>query len=53
MYVAARVVIQEYHVMFTYRFGLCDHTPTRVGQMGRPNGLGHKGRPNNAVYYGM
>ena len=35
MYVAVHVAIQEYYVMLTYRFGLRDHTPTRVGQMGR------------------
>ena len=54
MYVEAHVAIQEqYYVMFTYRCGLCDHTPTRVSQMGRPHGPGHMGGPNNVVYYGL
>ena len=44
MYVATHVAIQEYYVMFTYCFGLCDHTPTRVGHMGRLDSL----RPSGA-----
>ena len=35
MYVTALVAIQEYYVMLAYYCGLCDHTPMRVGQMGR------------------
>ena len=53
MYVAAHVAIQEYYVMFTYRYVLCEHTSRRVDQMGQPSRLGHMGRPNNVVYYGM
>ena len=33
MHVVAHVAMQEFYVMFTYRCGLCDHIPTRVGQM--------------------
>ena len=60
MYVAARVVIQEYHVMFTYRFGLCDHTPTRVVPNGPAKWAGPQGPSKQcgilwyvAVIYGM
>ena len=57
MYVAARVAIREYYVMFTYRFGLCDTLPREwakwAAHMGRPHGPSHKGHPNIVVYYGM
>ena len=50
MYVVAHEAMQEFYVMFTYRCGLCDHTPTRVGQMGQAVWAGPYGP---AKYYGL
>ena len=50
MYVVAHVAMQEFYVMFTNRCGLCDHTPTRVGQMGQAIWAGPYGP---AKYYGL